>query len=172
MNDLRSILWDAQRFALLPPKLCRRLTNRSQSRILVVSLPKAGTHLLERALLLHSPLYRALLPTLNEENLENHGGFPKILARLRPGQVLVSHLPYKPEWHEAIRQAGVKTVLIKRDPRDIIVSNMFYTKKRTDHRLHRAMMEQRTDRDRLRLLIEGNSVLAIRGIGEVLTRFS
>lgn len=171
MSRIRSRLWDAQRFALLPPKLVRRLTNRHQPRVLVVSLPKAGTHLVERALLLHSPLYRALLPTLNEENLKDHGGLQSILARMRPGQVLVSHLPFRPEWHSEIRNMQVKTVFMKRDPRDIIVSNMFYLKKRTDHRLHKVLADQTTDRDRLRLLVNGQPNLEIRGIDQVLSRF-
>ena len=42
-------LWTAQRFGLTPRKLAGRAARAGVPRVLVVSLPKAGTHLVERA---------------------------------------------------------------------------------------------------------------------------
>jgi len=48
--------WTFRRFGLSPRKLVARIGNRTEPPILCVSLPKAGTHLLERALCLHPRL--------------------------------------------------------------------------------------------------------------------
>src|SRR3954468_24326538 len=89
--------WTLQRFGLSPTKAPRRVLNRTEPRVFVDSVPKSGTHLLERALCLHPRLYRALVPTLHEANMRDRGGFEAIVGRLRPGQILVAHLDYQPE---------------------------------------------------------------------------
>ena len=60
--------WDLQRFGLTPDKLPRRVHNPQAPPVFLISIPKSGTHLLERALCLHPLLYRRLERTLSREH--------------------------------------------------------------------------------------------------------
>jgi len=47
---LRRFAWDLERFGLTPGKLVAHVINRTEPRVVVISVPKAGTHLVERIL--------------------------------------------------------------------------------------------------------------------------
>lgn len=164
--------WTFERFGLSPAKIPYRLRNAGAPKVLCVSIPKAGTHLLERALCLHPRLYRKLLPTISEENVDRCGGLSGLLGRLRPGQVVASHLRFRPEYPDLIARAGVRPVFLIRDPRDIVVSQVHYVSKRTDHRLH-TLFEGLPDlRARLRLSIAGDPEHGVVSIGDRLDYFA
>ena len=146
--------WTAERFGLTPRKLASRVAAAHLPRVLVVSLPKAGTHLVERAVCLHPRLYRRLLPTLNPENVGDDG-LAGVLRVDRPGQVLVAHLPFDPAYPQLL--AGVKTFFVVRDPRDIAVSLAHYIESRGDHPLHFAYSERPDARSRIELAILGDA---------------
>jgi hypothetical protein len=148
--------WTLERFGLTPGKLARRVSDREAPRVLCVSIPKSGTHLLERALCLHPSLSRRLMPTVSDENVRRYGGFERLLRRLRPGQIVASHLRYRPGYPEALERAGARAIFLSRDPRDVVVSQIHYVTKRTDHRHHGTFAAIRDDRERLRLAIEGD----------------
>jgi len=146
--------WTAERFGLTPRKLAGRAARAGLPRVLVVSLPKAGTHLVERAVCLHPRLYRRFLPTLNPENV-GRDGLAGAVRMLRPGQVLVSHLPFDPSYPELLED--VKTLFAIRDARDIAVSLAHYIGGRRDHPLHFAYTGRPDARSRIELAILGDA---------------
>ena len=66
---VRRLAWDLRRFGLTPRALGWRLCPGERPRILCLSIPKAGTHLLERVLCLHPGLYRAIYVPLTTGNV-------------------------------------------------------------------------------------------------------
>lgn len=137
-----------------------------------MSIPKAGTHLLERAICLHPRLYRKLLPTVSEENVHRWGGFSGLVAKVRPGQVVASHLRFQAAYPDIIARGGVRPIFLIRDPHDIVVSQVHYVAKRTDHRLHSMFDELPDVKDRLRLAIAGDSERAVVSIADRLDYFA
>ena len=164
--------WTFERFGLTPSKLARRATDRSAPRVFCVSIPKAGTHLLERALCLHPRMYRKLVPTVSDENIAKLGGFEKLLRRIRPGEVVASHLRFESAYPDTLRRSGVAGVFLVRDPHDIVVSQVHYVSKRADHRLHDAFAEREDVREKLRLAITGDRDRGAPSIGERLDYFA
>ena len=146
--------WTAERFGLTPRKLAGRVARAGRPRVLVVSLPKAGTHLVERAVCLHPRLHRRLLPTLSPENIGEEGLSGAVRA-LRSGQVLVGHLPFDPAYPALLED--VKTLFVVRDPRDIAVSLAHYIGGRGDHPLHFAYSTRPDERSRIELAILGDA---------------
>jgi hypothetical protein len=146
--------WTAERFGLTPRKLAARVAPADLPRVLVVSLPKAGTHLVERAVCLHPRLYRRFLPTLNPENV-GEDGLAGVVRAQRPGQVVVAHLPFDPAYPELL--ADVKTLFVIRDPRDMALSLAHYIESRGDHPLHFAYSERPDARSRIELAILGDA---------------
>jgi hypothetical protein len=164
--------WTFERFGLTPGKLGRRLLYTRSPKVFCISIPKAGTHLLERALCLHPALYRKLIPTVSEENIQKWGGFEKLLRKMRGGQVVVSHLHFSPEYPGILASRGAAGVFLVRDPHDIVVSQVHYVAKRKDHRLHQLFSEREDVREKLRLAITGDSERGAPSIGERLDYFA
>lgn len=164
-------IWDMERFGLTPRKILARLTNRTEPRILCISVPKAGTHLLERVLCLHPRLYRKELPTLHSGNIGRFGGLDNIFGGLGPGQILVSHLWFSRHCLDLIRKWNIRAVFIIRDPRDVVISRMFYVSKNRKHYAHRVLAGERESKARLRLSIAGFPQIGWPSIGETLRRF-
>ena len=147
-------LWTAERFGLTPRKLATRAARTGLPCVLVVSLPKAGTHLVERAVCLHPRLYRKLRRTVNRENVGAEG-LAGVLDSVRPGQVAVAHLPFDPSYPALLED--VKTLFVIRDPRDMAVSLAHYIQSRGDHPLHVEYRERSDERSRIELAILGDS---------------
>lgn len=163
--------WDAHRFGLTPSKLLRRLHDPGAPRVLCVSIPKAGTHLLERAICLHPAMYRKILPTLSHTNVARYGGLPRILARLRPGQVVVSHLRHDPDAERTAHELGVRGVFLSRDPRDVVMSQVHYVTKDRRHRFHPLFAARPEIKDKVRLAITGDPAHDMPSIADRLDYF-
>lgn len=163
--------WTLERFGLSPSGVVRRVANAGAPKALCVSLPKAGTHLLERALCLHPQLHRRIMPTVSADNVGRWGGFDRMLARLRPGQVIVSHLHFRPDYLPSLEHRGVGAIFLMRDPRAIVVSQTHYVAKRSDHRLHEAFMRL-PEPQRLRLAIVGDPDIEMPSIAARLDSFA
>lgn len=163
--------WTFQRFGLTPRKVAARITNRNEPKIICVTLPKAGTHLLERALCLHPRLYRKIIPTLDEGNIQRWDGLETLLTRLRPGQVLVSHLQFRPEYAELFRGHNVKCLFLVRDPRDVVVSQVFYLTAQRSHRHHHLFAALSDVKERLHTAIVGDEAEELLSIRQRLAGF-
>jgi hypothetical protein len=164
--------WTLQRFGLTPEKLRDRVANLGEAKVFCVCIPKAGTHLLERTLCLHPRLYRKLVPTLFDANIGRWGGLDGVLAGLRPGQVIVSHLPFRSEYPEVLARRGVGGIFLVRDPRDVVISETHYIVGRPDHQFHAAFTREDDLRRRLRLAIAGDPELGVPSIAERLDEFA
>ncbi len=134
---IQRFVWDLNRFGLTPGKLVARAINRTEPRVVVISVPKAGTHLVERLLCLHPRVYRPLVRTLHPQNVERYGGLSAVLNRLKPGGVLITHLHYSEEVNNLLINSGVKVIVVIRDPRDIVVSQAFYMARNPEHPYHK-----------------------------------
>lgn len=158
--------WTLERFGLTPPKLWKRLADAGAPRVLCVSIPKSGTHLLERALCLHPRLYRKLLPTLTNASLRRWGGLDGLLAKVRPGQVIASHLRFDAAFPDVVDRRHVPAVFLVRDPRDLVISQANYVARRSDHRFNPLFAERAGSRERLELAIVGDPEHGLRSVGE------
>jgi len=166
-------LWTVRRFGLTPHGLRQRLLPAGRGRpVFCVSIPKSGTHLLERALCLHPDLYRRLLPTLHPFNVARHGGLEHVLARTRPHQILVTHLYATPDTVAAVRASGAAALFMQRDPRDVLLSLVFYAGSVPKHPLHRPLAALPDVKHRLLLLIRGDRGAGIPSVGERLDAFT
>lgn len=164
--------WTLERFGLSPRKLVRRLRPDGAPAVFCVSIPKSGTHLLERALCLHPALYRKAIPTVSDENIERWHGLDGLLGRIRSGQVVMSHLRYRAGYQDALARRRTRSIFMVRDPRDIVVSQVHYVSKRGDHRLHARFAQEPNVRDRLRLAIVGDAANGLPSIGDRLGYFA
>jgi hypothetical protein len=151
--------WTLERFGLSPAKLPHRVLHRSDPRVFVDSVPKSGTHLLERALCLHPRLYRVLVPTLHTTNLRERGGLATVLGRVPAGGILVSHLDYDPALSKILHDAQVRMLLMVRDPRDVAVSEAHYALQPA-HWMHERFRTVEDAQERIRLIITGTGPLA------------
>jgi len=158
--------WTLERFGLTPSKLPLRLTDPGTPRVLCVSIPKAGTHLLERALCLHPHLYRKLLPTLTNSSLRRWGGLDGLLSKVRPGQVIASHLRFEADFPDIADRRRVSVVFLVRDPRDLVISQANYVARRSDHRFNPLFAERAGFHERLELAIAGDPEHGLRSVGE------
>jgi hypothetical protein len=147
--------WTFDRFGLTPAGLRLRVANPGAPKVLCVSLPKAGTHLIERALCLHPRLYRRLAPTITGKELRRRGGAEHFLARLAPGQVVMAHLRFDPSLPDTAAGLGIRPVFMVRDPRDIVISQVRYVVGRGDHWAH-DLFASRSPQEQLRLAIVGD----------------
>jgi hypothetical protein len=163
--------WTLQRFGLTPSRLAHRLTDRDAPRVLSISLPKAGTHLLERAVCLHPRLHRKMLATVWPEALERWQGLSGLLDTLAPGQVVVAHLPFELDYPAVIEAGGVRALFLTRDPRDIVLSQAHYAVQKPDHPFHQAFAGQTDLRGRVLVAIEGDPATGLPSIGDRLERY-
>ena len=153
------------------------------TRVVANSIPKSGTHLLDRLLVL-------LGFEIIEGGIRPHlvsGRFRPVRRLLRgqgetvtvgvvsPQQVsrrwlagrlskvpesgfINAHCLYTPELADLFRQQGMSTVCILRDPRDVAVSQMHHIKQRKQHFAHEDYMALPSDRERLMVSIRGGEL--------------
>jgi sulfotransferase 6B1 len=133
-----------------------------------VSVPKAGTHLVERVLCLHPDYHRRVTRTMyvgEPQRLRRH------LARIRPGEVICGHLFYEERYREVLHEVAANALFVVRDPRDVLVSNAHYAYDRPDHYRHDVLKRYPSVRDRVALLIEGDRTGTVPPIAAVLERY-
>jgi hypothetical protein len=122
-------------------------------RVLAVSMPKAGTHLLAALLsnlpqMMFSGRHHVLrdfeLPDarppgerqgLNESELDWQR-FERALAAVRKGQYLTAHFAALPKLVSLLAELEYRTIVMMRDPRDVAVSSVFYITRLERHPLH------------------------------------
>jgi sulfotransferase 6B1 len=143
-------------------------------RVILLSPPKSGTHLLSDCLALMPRMMfsgrRLALPefyatskpnsgqsdpskaarTLDENRIRRYlGGCPQ-------GMFVTTHARFHPSLRDLIRELEFKQILLLRDPRDVVVSNMFFTKEQPDVQYHKYYSEVlNTDEERIMATIRG-----------------
>ena len=124
-------------------------------RVLLNSIPKSGTHLLERALEHLPPLRNAGRRTLLAPKGVN-ASVLAVVGGISRGQFLNGHIPFYPELDHVVRSKGIRMLLMTRDPRDVAVSLCKYLQKIDQtHRSHPYMAALANDEARLTAAIEG-----------------
>jgi sulfotransferase 6B1 len=124
-------------------------------KVLMNSIPKAGTNLIEQALSHFPLLHRSGFRTLGGWNEISPATLAKI-SSLERGGVALGHLPAHPELLTAIKKAGVRPLLMVRDPRDQIVSYVKYvTSIDKTHPAHSYFASLKNDKSRYLAAING-----------------
>ena len=116
---------------LTPSHLIAKIRGVRLPSVLANSIPKCGTNLLIRVFILIFPYHRPLLRTLNQNNLHKLH-----ISQNKFNSVIPAHLDYETYSFHKSKFVGLRSVLIVRDPRDMLVSNIHYLKKDKKHRLH------------------------------------
>ena len=153
------------------------------ARVVANSIPKSGTHLLDRLLVLlgFEQVEGGIRPNLVEGRFRPvrrllRGRGEKVtvgvvspreisrrwlagrLSRVPEGGFINAHCVYTPELAELFREEGMRMVCILRDPRDVAVSQMHYIKQREQHFAHEGYMALPSDRERLLVSIQGGEL--------------
>ena len=148
-------------------------------RVFANSLPKAGTHLLLRAV--------ALMPGMVWEEIGLRRGWlvselgqaqagdaevvpvgvaevrwvradklAEVIGRLEPGEVTGGHMPYSEGFVKMLERKGIRALFIVRDPRDVAVSLMYHILGQPETRLAKHFARAfPNDGERLRACILG-----------------
>jgi len=149
-------------------KLIQRFRFASQSAslpvLLGISFPKSGTHLLDQILLGFSnvaPFSKRLHSFYAEyEGETGHKRSPEQalawLDSLRPGDIASAHLFARTEAVERVCASNFIPYFIFRDPRDVVVSHVFYVTDMEARHVHHAYYRSLPDFDaRLQVSIKG-----------------
>lgn len=171
-DRMKGMIWAIQRFGLTPDRIIRNLEVAPAPRLVCICIPKAGTHLLERALCLHPAFFRRLARTVNILRLSRWGGWMGLVHRLRPGRVILAHLDYDQRARDLLRSRGVKTAFLIRDPRDVVFSAVFYALKNRRLPTHRRIASLPDLKSRLQFRIKGDPPDGQDGIRHVLNRYA
>lgn len=127
--------------------------SRGAPKVLANSLPKAGTNLLLHLLSLFPGMARRPLIHV-DANTTNPNG---LMGRLRAGQYMSGHLNWSQSMREMASQNDVQTLLIMRDPRDVVCSFVPYVAdKSPDHRLHQHFKSLKDREQQLLTAIQGS----------------
>jgi sulfotransferase 6B1 len=119
---------------------------RGWPRLLSISFPKSGTHLLDQILLGFSkvaPFSKRLHSFYAEYEGESGRKRPSEQAlawldSLQPGDIASAHLFARPEAVRKVRTADFVSYFIFRDPRDVVVSHVFYVTDMEARHVHHA----------------------------------
>ncbi len=113
------------------------------------AMPKSGSHLIIQALqglTQLGPFVNPGFPPVNRT--EDNRKLPDELVLdniqgMRPGDIGYGYIGAQPQFVLALTQPGRATMFVYRDPRDMIVSHIFYaTQMHTNHWMHRYYTEQ------------------------------
>lgn len=160
-SSLRSAVYSIE-------KLTQRLRFTSQRTdlpvLLGISFPKSGTHLLDQILLGFSKVapYAKRLHSFYAE-YEGESGVKRApeqalawLDSLRPRDIASAHLFARPDAIARVRSPNFIPYFIFRDPRDVVVSHVFYVTEMESRHVHHAYYQSLPDFDsRLKVSILG-----------------
>lgn len=120
-----------------------------------------GPHLIEGG---RVPPVRRLVRAGGEEKIVLGVDFPREIGRgwlerrlkkIPEDSVVSAHCLYSPQFDELLREQGMRTVCILRDPRDTAVSHMRYLQERPRHPAFGEYVALKDDRERLMYSIRG-----------------
>lgn len=152
------------------------LSDRLEPGILVITIARSGTHLVDSILERLPPLQRQPKVGLNAKlrwhpvnfvpggrRVEAGIGRPYLvrvqavehaLGRIRPLHYGMGQMPYSPEVADAARRRGLRLVVATRDPRDMLVSQYLIARGDERHILHDAVTAAPSEADGMGLLLE------------------
>jgi len=127
------------------------------------AMPKSGSHLIIQVLQglpRLGPFVNPGFPPVNRS--ESNSKLPdeiilQNIQRMRPGDIGYGYLPAKEPFLSSLTGQGKATVFVYRDPRDVIVSHVFYAAQmHPGHGMHRYYTEELTSmEERINAAIQG-----------------
>lgn len=139
-------------------------------RVLMNSIPKSGTNLLESALNYFPLLRNAGRRTIMDWDTVSESTLRKI-RKIKRGQFVSAHLTVHATLISLLETEGIKSLCMVRDPRDIVVSNFKYvTNIDTTHITHKHFSSLPDDDARLMAAIRGVERIHA-SIGDVLSKY-
>lgn len=163
MKQISNIMWQWRRF--FQYKLSK--VGKNAPPVLIVSMPKAGTNLIERVFVETEHYHRVLRKTLLDDDKSSDEIY-EIMGKVKRGQFLTSHIGYDQKYSE-IR--ALKKVLVVRHPLAVASSYINYVLKREDHRQHKLFTEAQNLDERVELLITGHKPTQLRSFNATLDRY-
>lgn len=155
-QSIKKLRWQLRRW-----QTARRWGREVLERMPIVignAMPKSGSHLLIQVLLgltQIGPFVDPGIPPISRSAGNRNLPAQAVVAnlhRLQPGDIAYSYLHAREPYISELTRAGVAAFFIYRDPRDVIVSHVFYaTQLHTEHGMYRyyteklSSMEQRID---------------------------
>lgn len=140
-------------------------------KVVLNSLPKSGTHLLE-SLFFQLPLMRHCGKRTLKIETQNPIQ-PKLptISSLKKGQFLLSHMQFHDSILKTTNGNNIKIVHLVRDPRDVLLSHLNYIEKMdTTQKSHEFISQFSTRFDKLKAMIEGKKNV-LESFSEVLDKF-
>ncbi len=152
------------------------INRKSVPPFLINNLPKAGTHLIKSIVEMFPGIQCTGLEFLNhladELNISSNGdnttvplgvdwpkfapvtGVKAVLNKIGHGQFAIAHTCYSEGFDILIRDLGIRTLLILRDPRDVVISHAKFIAKKENHFLY-PIYEQISPEERIIASIVG-----------------
>lgn len=134
----------------------------SDPKILINSIPKAGTNLLLQVFKNISYLRDAGMGTITDLDWKMRGNPRRTLeecideiSRIKNGEYQTVHLAYNDRLALFLKQRKIAHIFIVRDPRDIVVSAAFYILKESNDKFHDYFSSLKSDRERIIAIIKG-----------------
>ncbi|MCG7861396.1 MAG: sulfotransferase domain-containing protein [Candidatus Thiodiazotropha endolucinida] len=142
----------------------------SRHPVIINSIPKSGTHMLEDMLDEIPGLRYVGCKTLSSwDNIESR--HLKKIAKQKKGTVLLGHLTALPSVINEINKNETKVILLIRDPRDVVVSFVNYVMYiDKTHMAHEYLNSFDSDRERIDAAIEGNKP-GVPNLGTLLNQY-
>ena len=127
MRLVNSSLYKVDRSILRLSSLYWRPLYGKERRAFVTSIPKSGTHLVERCLRLMPGMHHSgrLLMARQGRHRDVQDAEP-ILQRLGTGCFVMAHIPFSEERRAILDRLHYRLVLMIRDPRDLVVSQYIF----------------------------------------------
>lgn len=139
---------------------------QSAPAVLGNAMPKSGSHLIIQVLqgLIHlGPFVNPGFPPVNRS--EDNRKLPDVsilgnIRRMRAGDIAYGYIAAKEPFISALTSPGRATIFVYRDPRDMVVSHVFYaTQMHTGHGMHQYYNEKlQTMEERINAAIQGVDV--------------
>lgn len=160
-TPLKMVRWQGRR--LLTALRWGPAALRSAPAVLGNAMPKSGSHLIIQVLqglTRLGPFVNPGFPPVNrsQDNSKQPDSF--VLAsieRMRPGDIAYGYVHARPPFIDPLTRSGRATIFVYRDPRDMVVSHVFYaTDMHPGHGMHRYYNETlKTMEERIQAAIQG-----------------
>jgi hypothetical protein len=160
-SQLKSIRWQGRRASVAlrwgPSAL------QSTPAVLGNAMPKSGSHLINQVvqgLTRLGPFVNPGFPPVNRDEVNDKLPDATVLAnrsRMRPGDLGYGYIKARQPFISLLTRPGWATIFVYRDPRDMLVSHVFYaTHMHPGHGMHRYYTETlKTMEQRLNAAIQG-----------------
>lgn len=124
-------------------------------KVLLNSIPKAGTNLADRALY-EMPYMRFSGKRTIREFTHSKAQMINALTKLKKGQYHLGHIEFDEDISDLIEKENIRKILVIRDPRSIVVSHFKYvTYIDTNHKTHKYFLKLENDEQRINAVIGG-----------------